>query len=168
MDLGLEGKTVIVTGGASGIGKATVESFAEEGASVIISDINHYAAQKLAEKVVRNGMTALAVKTDVTKKSDVDNLLSATLNEFAKIDILANIAGVGPKYLGLKFRRQHQIGLYIVDFYCDALKLIIEIDGGIHLTEKQKIIDGNRTDYLKNEGFSVIRYQNELIFTNFD
>jgi len=42
------------------------------------------------------------------------------------------------KFLGLKFRRQHQISLYIVDFYCDELKLILVLDGNVHLTQEQK------------------------------
>ena len=94
MDLGLEGKVAIVTGGGRGIGAAIVEGFAKEGANAVIADIGLDVAQELAKKIGRGGVKVLAVRTDVTKKSDVDNLVSTTLEEFGKIDILVNNAGV--------------------------------------------------------------------------
>jgi NAD(P)-dependent dehydrogenase (short-subunit alcohol dehydrogenase family) len=94
MELGLTGKVAIVTGGARGIGKSIVEGFAKEGASVVISDILFDVAQELAEKLTRNGTRMLAVKTDVSKKSDAHNLAAATMKEFGKIDILVNAAGI--------------------------------------------------------------------------
>jgi len=94
MELGLTGKVAIVTGGARGIGKSIVEGFAKEGASVVISDILFDVAQELAEKLTRNGTRILAVKTDVSKKSDAHNLAAATMKEFGKIDILVNTAGI--------------------------------------------------------------------------
>lgn len=94
MDLGLEGKVAIVTGGGRGIGVAIVEGFVKEGANVVIADINLDDAQKLAEKLRKSRVKVLAVKADVTKKSDADNLASTTLKEFGKIDILVNNAGV--------------------------------------------------------------------------
>ena len=94
MELGLTGKVAIVTGGARGIGESIVEGFAKEEASVVISDILLDAAQELAEKVKKGGAKALAVKTDVSKKPDADNLVAATLKEFGKIDVLVNAAGI--------------------------------------------------------------------------
>jgi len=94
MDFGLRGKVAIVTGGASGIGAAIVEGFAKEGASVIIADINLDGAQSLAQKLGKGEVKVLAVKTDVTKKSDAENLAATTMKEFGKIDILVNNAGV--------------------------------------------------------------------------
>lgn len=64
------------------------------------------------------------------------------------------------RFKGLKFRRQHQIGLYIVDFYCHSLKLVIELDGGYHQTVKQKAKDRIRDKTLKAEGFHVLRFSN--------
>ena len=94
MDLRLEGKVAIVTGGGRGIGAAIVEGFAKEGANAVIADIGIDVAQELAKKIGRDRVKVLAVRTDVTKKSDVDNLVSTTLEEFGKIDILVNNAGV--------------------------------------------------------------------------
>jgi very-short-patch-repair endonuclease len=62
---------------------------------------------------------------------------------------------------GAKFRRQHNIGQYIVDFYCHTAKLVIELDGGIH--ELQKDRDSDRDTYLKANGLQVLRLQNEEI-----
>jgi len=94
MELGLKNKVAIVTGGARGIGLSIIEGLAGEGAGVVISDILADEAQALAGRLSRGGAKTLAVKTDVTKKSDADNLVAATLKEFGKIDILVNAAGV--------------------------------------------------------------------------
>jgi len=94
MDLGLEGKVAIVTGGAGAIGTAIVEGFVREGASVVIADNSLDEAEKMAERLGRGGAKVMAIKTDVTKKSDADNLASSTLQEFGKVDILVNNAGV--------------------------------------------------------------------------
>lgn len=64
---------------------------------------------------------------------------------------------------GLKFRRQHPIGIYIADFYCHQIKLIVEIDGPIHDKSEQKIYDEKRQADLENQGYSVIRFSNNEI-----
>jgi meso-butanediol dehydrogenase/(S,S)-butanediol dehydrogenase/diacetyl reductase len=94
MDLGIKGKVAIVTGGARGIGRGIVEGFAKEGANIVIGDIMHDDAQELAEKLTKGGVKVLAIRTDVTKKTDVDKVVAVTLNEFDKIDILVNNAGI--------------------------------------------------------------------------
>lgn len=70
------------------------------------------------------------------------------------------------KFGGLKFRRQHQIGDYIVDFYCHSQKLIIEFDGKIHDTEERKIKDKKRDAYLTSIGNKVLRFENEELLNN--
>ncbi len=64
----------------------------------------------------------------------------------------------------LKFRRQHPIANYIVDFYCHSLKLVIEIDGDIHDHEDVKKNDAEREKYLKGLGLSMLRFRNDEIF----
>ena len=93
MDLGLKGKIAIVTGGARGIGKATVEAYAKEGTNVVIGDMMLDEAQAVAKSVSGGGVKAVAVKCDVSKKADADNLATTALKEFGKIDILFNNAG---------------------------------------------------------------------------
>ena len=72
----------------------------------------------------------------------------------------------GNKLNGQKFRRQHPIGLYIVDFYNHKNKLVIELDGGYHENEEQKIKDVEREKNLNFNGLKVIRFKNELVINN--
>ncbi len=72
----------------------------------------------------------------------------------------------GKKLLNLKFRRQHQIGPYIVDFYCHAGKLIIEFDGEVHNILEQKKKDEKRDKYLTSLGNKVLRFENRELFNN--
>jgi len=67
------------------------------------------------------------------------------------------------RFLGLKFRRQHQIGDYVVDFYCDEKKLVVELDGPVHRTSERQIVDQKRDAYLKSIGMTVIRIPNEYL-----
>lgn len=72
----------------------------------------------------------------------------------------------GKQLVGRKFRRQHSIQNYIVDFYCASEKLIIELDGAYHLDFAQQNYDYERTLALESLGFKVIRFENKLIFEN--
>jgi len=72
------------------------------------------------------------------------------------------------KQTGYKFRRQHSIGPFIVDFYCPELKLIVEVDGDVHAFDKQIRKDKTREQYLKRLNFKIIRYQNNEIIQNID
>jgi len=62
-----------------------------------------------------------------------------------------------------KFRRQHPLGIHILDFYCHQKKLGIEIDGGYHETKEQKTLDQHRTDILSKQNIKIIRFKNEEI-----
>jgi cyclase len=65
--------------------------------------------------------------------------------------------------LGCKFRRQHPLGIYIADFYCHALKLVIEVDGNIHEQADVIINDNYRESILENEGLTILRFKNDEI-----
>ncbi len=67
----------------------------------------------------------------------------------------------GTKLAGLKFRRQHPVGNFILDFYCPTHKLVIEVDGEIH--ETQVDYDAARTAQLESYGYTVLRFQNEMV-----
>jgi very-short-patch-repair endonuclease len=69
---------------------------------------------------------------------------------------------------GYQFYRQKNIGNYIVDFYCPAAQLIVEIDGGQHYSEDGIEKDKERDDYLGNLAFTVLRFSNRDIFKNID
>ncbi len=69
---------------------------------------------------------------------------------------------------GVKFRRQHPIGIYIADFYCHKIKLIVEIDGSIHNVEDVKENDKKREEDLRGWGNTIIRFSNNHVFKNLD
>ena len=64
----------------------------------------------------------------------------------------------------LKFRRQHQLGNYVVDFFCAEHNLIVELDGPVHDAPKRKKHDQKRDTCLKSSGYTVIRFQNDDVF----
>ena len=70
--------------------------------------------------------------------------------------------------MGVRYHRQHVIGCYIADFACLSLKLIIEIDGLYHSLPEQQISDEERTNWLENNGFKVVRFTNDDILYNLE
>ena len=70
--------------------------------------------------------------------------------------------------LGLRFRRQHPIDIFIADFYCHQIKLVIELDGGIHTKPENREYDENRTAELERLGIAVIRFKNEEVMENIE
>lgn len=90
----LKDKVAIVTGGSQGIGEAVCEAYAREGAKVVI--VNHgrpELGQRVAEKITSGGGTAVAMRCDVSKKSEVDSLVRNVVDEFGTVDILVSNAG---------------------------------------------------------------------------
>ncbi len=87
------GKVAIVTGGASGMGRAVVRQFAGLGAQVVIADISDDAGHALATEIVDGGGEAIFVKTDVAVEEDVERLVAAALERFGRLDWAANMAG---------------------------------------------------------------------------
>ncbi len=90
----LQGKVAIVTGAASGMGKAIAEAYSKEGAKVVVSDLNLEGAQTVADAIKETGAEAIAVKTNVASEEDVKNLFEATKEAFGGLDILVNNAGI--------------------------------------------------------------------------
>jgi NAD(P)-dependent dehydrogenase (short-subunit alcohol dehydrogenase family) len=89
----LDGKVAIVTGGASGIGRATVELFAKEGAAVVIADINDDDGQKLAQELKGKGEKVIFRHCDVTLPVDCQGIVKTAVEELGGVDILFNNAG---------------------------------------------------------------------------
>ena len=69
---------------------------------------------------------------------------------------------------GFKFRRQHPLGLYILDFYCHAKKLGVELDGGYNNDKGQIFLDKKRTEQLNDQEIKIIRFQNEEVLQNLE
>lgn len=70
------------------------------------------------------------------------------------------------QFNGLKFRRQHRIGRFIVDFYCAEKHLAIELDGGIHTEEDQKAYGRHRSEFLDSRGVNILRFWNDDLLRN--
>ena len=96
-DFSLANQVAIVTGGGSGIGRAIALEFAEFGADVVIASRRLDVLEKAAEEISALGRRSLAVQTDISRKSDVDNLVQKVMEEFGHIDILVNNGGVGSR-----------------------------------------------------------------------
>lgn len=90
----LEGRVAIVTGSASGIGRATALRLADEGAAVCCADTNVDGVKNTAEEIQKGGGKAIWLQIDVSKLSDIDKMAAATGDEYGRIDILVNNAGV--------------------------------------------------------------------------
>ncbi|MBU5468315.1 SDR family oxidoreductase [Virgibacillus sp. MSJ-26] len=90
----LKDKVAVVTGAASGMGKAIAELYAKEGAKIIVADLNLDGANSVVEGITSNGASAKAVQVNVAKKEDIDNMIDTAVNEYGTIDILVNNAGI--------------------------------------------------------------------------
>ena len=91
------GKTIVITGAASGIGRATALIFAREGANVVCADLNEHGASATAAQVNAEGSQALAVKADVTQRSQVDDMVKRAVDGFGRVHFLFNSAGAAFK-----------------------------------------------------------------------
>jgi len=90
----LKNKVAVVTGGAKGIGEAYVKGIVQEGASVVIADIDDKQGKKIVEKIEKSGGKALFVRTDVSRKKDAEKMVKSAVDRFGSIDILINNAGI--------------------------------------------------------------------------
>ncbi|MGH9012763.1 MAG: SDR family NAD(P)-dependent oxidoreductase [Acidimicrobiia bacterium] len=91
----LRGKVAVVTGGASGIGRALADRFAAEGMSLVVADIEEAALDAAAKELADGGADVLAVPTDVSSPESVDELARATFDRFGTAHVVCNNAGVG-------------------------------------------------------------------------
>src|SRR5271170_729167 len=90
----LVGKTALITGGASGIGRATALLLAREGAAIAIADVNTSHGQQVAREIIEAGGRAFFERVDVTRSDDCRRLVARVVREFGRIDILFNNAGI--------------------------------------------------------------------------
>jgi NADP-dependent 3-hydroxy acid dehydrogenase YdfG len=132
----LDGKVAVVTGASSGIGEATAEALAAEGAAVVVAARREDRLADLAERIRGNGGRVLAAVCDVTDESQAHGLIRKAMEEFGRVDILVNNAGVMllssvGKGLSEEWRRMFDVNvlglLYTTDAAIDAMK---NRDGG--------------------------------------
>jgi NAD(P)-dependent dehydrogenase (short-subunit alcohol dehydrogenase family) len=91
---GLAGRSVIVTGAGSGIGRATALAFAAEGARVLVADLNAEGAEKVVKEIAAAGGTAVAVTGDLSEQAVVDRVSATAVEQFGGVDVLVNNAGI--------------------------------------------------------------------------
>ncbi len=91
----LQGKVAVITGGASGIGAATARLFVEEGAKVVLVDVNEEKGNTFVAELKEKNADAVFVKANVTVEEEVQNIFKETANVFGKVDIVFNNAGIG-------------------------------------------------------------------------
>jgi len=93
-----ENKICLVTGAASGIGKATAIAFASEKANVVVADINEDAAKAVASLIESNGGKAIELKVDISNRDDVKNMIEKTKEAFGRLDCAVNSAGIAGRH----------------------------------------------------------------------
>lgn len=124
-----EHKVALVTGAASGIGKATALSFAHEGANVVLADVAIEAGKSVAQEIIASGVEALFVPCNIGERADIVNLIEQTVQTFGRIDCAVNCAGIAGKvskpvheYPEEDWLQQIQINL-IGTWYCVKFQL---------------------------------------------
>jgi 3-oxoacyl-[acyl-carrier protein] reductase len=132
----LKDKTVLVTGGSKGIGRACVEAFAEQGANVIINYIHdEKAAKEVAAAATKHGVKTLVVQANIAKQADVDAMFAQIKDEFSSVDVLVNNAGTFVEGEG-----PYDVGAIQETFDTDFFGQIRVTDSARQLMKKGKII----------------------------
>jgi len=94
VDIRLDGKVALVTGGGSGIGRATAIAYAESGANVVVADVDEAGAKGTIQRVEGAGAKALFVRTDVSKEAQCERMVARAVDTFGRLDIAFNNAGI--------------------------------------------------------------------------
>ena len=99
----LENKTVIVTGAASGMGKAISLLFASEGANLVLADLKQNEIDQVVNTIIKDGGKAIGIVCNVANESDIKTLIDETIKKFSSLDILVNNAGVMDDFMPIDF-----------------------------------------------------------------
>jgi NAD(P)-dependent dehydrogenase (short-subunit alcohol dehydrogenase family) len=128
------GRVVIVTGGGSGIGRATALRFAVSDARVVVADINGDAANETAALVLAEGANAVAVAVDVSARGEVERLVSEAVSRFGRVDVMVSNAGIGKNAPFLEVTEDDLDRILAVNlkgvFWCGQVAARAMIDAG--------------------------------------
>ncbi|MQF69133.1 SDR family oxidoreductase [SAR202 cluster bacterium AD-804-J14_MRT_500m] len=123
----LEGKVALITGAASGIGKATAELFAREGAKISVTDVNETSVKAVADAIVAAGGDAVYSVGDVSLSDDAKRIVETTINAFGKVNVLLNNAGINDRIVPSEYSDEevwdrvmevNVKGVYLMAWYC--------------------------------------------------
>ena len=132
----LQDKSAVITGAASGIGRAIALKFAHEGAAVMAADLDGKAAMALADEIEADGGSAIGIGADITKRAEIDAMVAAAIERFGRIDVLVNNAGsriIKPflEHTEEDWRRMLDVNLTGHFFCCQAvIPHMLEAGGG--------------------------------------
>jgi NADP-dependent 3-hydroxy acid dehydrogenase YdfG len=134
----LDGKVAVITGASSGIGEATAEALAAEGASVVVAARREERLSDLVERINGNGGKALSVECDVTDEEQAHDLIQRARDELRQVDILVNNAGVMQlskieKGLSEEWRRMFEVNVLGLLYVTDAAVQVMKEQGSGHL-----------------------------------
>jgi NAD(P)-dependent dehydrogenase (short-subunit alcohol dehydrogenase family) len=137
----LNGKVALVTGGGSGIGRASALAYAREGARVVVADVNVDGGQDTVRAIESTGGNAVFVQADVSKRQDVEAMISKTVEEYGRLDCAFNNAGI-----------EGNVGTPIADYPEDSWDSVIDINlKGVWLCMKYEL-----AQMLKQGGGSIV------------
>ena len=127
----LQGKSTVVTGAGSGVGRVSALRFAQEGARVVAADINLDNAKEAVREIESAGGSAIAVGVDVSDEQQVQAMIAAAVDQFGRLDILFNNVGIPTPRLGLKFE----------DHTLDDFNRLVAVNlGGVFLGCKHAVL----------------------------
>ncbi len=141
----LAGKVALVTGGASGIGRACALRFAEEGAIIAVADLNPERAQRVVEEITGAGGSAVAVEVDTSSLSSTESMLSATLEAFDVVDVCVAAAGISHANYISRGEDDDQSGsdrmdrgdMFVIDKALESWQRVIDVNlTGVMLTNQ--------------------------------
>src|SRR5208337_2079754 len=139
----IKGKVGVITGGSSGIGRATSERLAKEGAAIVVADLDEAGGAETVKRIESAGGRAVFVKTDVAKLDDARRMLDTAVSKFGRLDILHNNAGIGvgaPGFPIVEPARWHlviEIDLQAVILGTGLAAPIMEKQGGVVVGGKE-------------------------------
>lgn len=131
-----QNKVCLITGAASGIGMATALAFAKEGAKLVLADVNEQAGRNVTQQILATNNHAIFVACDISRRGDIANLITRTIEAFGRIDCAVNCAGIGGKHTASLHEYPEEEWMYMLQvnlfgtYYCLKEEITQMLRGG--------------------------------------